>query len=246
MLTYLRVEIRRMFRNVRYLVFTLLMPVLLYVVFSKSAGDGGGAQVRGLPFTVYFMVSMAAYAGSLAATFTGGPRLALERVGGWTAQLRVTPLPTWGYLATKAATALLLALPSIALVALVAALTNSIHLSAGHWLGFLAGVWLAVVPFAALGIMIGYLLDPNSAQPVTVLSLLGLSILGGLFTPVEAMPRTMREIAHALPTYHLGDIGWRAVSGLAPTASDVAVLAAWAAAFAVVAGWRYRRAGVTV
>src|SRR6266536_1670823 len=74
MLTYLRVEIRRMLRNVRYLVFSLVMPVLLYVVFSKSAGGGAGL-VRGIPFAVYFMVSMAAYAGSLAATFTGGPRL---------------------------------------------------------------------------------------------------------------------------------------------------------------------------
>jgi ABC-2 type transport system permease protein len=243
--TYLRVEFRRTLRNPRYLLFTLAMPVIFYLVFSKSAGDADGAMIDGIPFPVFFLVSMAAYSGSLAATFAGGPRLAIERTSGWTAQLRVTPLPTWGYLSTKVLTAMALALPAIGLVSVVAALTNPIHLSAGRWVAMILGTWLATVPFAALGIMIGYLLDPSSAQPVTVLSLVGMSILGGLFTPPQALPPTMHRIAEVLPTYHMGQIGWHAVAGLSPALVDVAVLAAWTVVFAMVAAWRYQRAAVT-
>jgi ABC-2 type transport system permease protein len=56
------------------------------------------------------------------------------------------------------------------------------------------------------------------------------------------MSETMRRIAHLLPSYHLADLGWRAVAGQAPIANDGLILLAYTLVFAGLAAWRYRRA----
>ena len=103
-------------------------------------------------------------------------------------------------------------------------------------------LWVGTLPFAAFGIPVGYLLDPDTAQPVTVVVTIALALLGGLWQPTANMTEAMRQIAHLLPSYHLADLGWRAVAGQPPIASDGLVLLAYTAVFAGLAAWRYRRA----
>lgn len=50
----------------------------------------------------------------------------------------------------------------------------------------------------------------------------------------------MRDVAHMLPTYHLGDLGWNIVARRAFDPVDVLVLAGYGIVFAVLAAWRYR------
>jgi ABC-2 type transport system permease protein len=239
MLTYLKTEILRVLRNRRYVILALAVPVGFYLLFGKLGDDG--RPVRGSGVTSFFMVSMAAYSAMLAVLFMGGARLAAERAGGWTRLLRVTPLPPWGYLAVKALAAMTIALPSILLVGATGFVAGPVRLGAGAWAELVLLMWLGTLPFAALGVLIGYLFDADTAQPVTVVSALLLSLLGGMWIPTARMPDTMRQIAHVLPGYHLADLGWRAVAGQAPVLADGLVLLAYGAAFAALATWRYRR-----
>jgi ABC-2 type transport system permease protein len=180
----------------------------------------GTGTVRGVGVTTFFMVSMAAYSAMLAVVFMGGARLAAERTRGWTQLLRVSPLPAWGYLATKLAAALCLALPAIVLVAVTAAIVGPVRLGAGAWAQMVLLLWVGTLPFTAFGILVGYLLDADTAQPVTVVTTIALALLGGLWQPTAAMSQTMREIAHLLPSYHLADLGWQAVAGQPPIAAS--------------------------
>ena len=50
----------------------------------------------------------------------------------------------------------------------------------------------------------------------------------------------MHAVAHVLPTYHLGDLGWNIVARRAFDPVDVLVLAGYGAVFAALAAWRYR------
>ena len=77
---------------------------------------------------------------------------------------------------------------------------------------------------------------------MTVVTTIALALLGGLWQPTATMNETMCQIAHLLPSYHLADLGWRAVAGQAPIATDGLVLAAYTLVFAALAAWRYRRA----
>ena len=92
MIAFLRFEIVRTLRNVRFLVFLIAFPVLLYLIYAKQTGTSQGLTVAAI-----LMVSMAVWSGMGSAMFATGPQLAKERQNGWMRQLRVSPIsaPRW-------------------------------------------------------------------------------------------------------------------------------------------------------
>jgi hypothetical protein len=163
---------------------TVVFPVAFYVLFTRVLT--GGARL-GNDERAFLMVSMAAY-GAIGATLSAAVRVAMERTNGWTRQLRVTPLPALGYVTTKLVTAYLAAIPAILLVMLAAMTVNQVALPPTTWLATLVALSLGVLPFAALGVAIGYVFDESTAQLVFTVSFVGLSVLGGLWTPISTFP----------------------------------------------------------
>src|SRR3569623_1627259 len=88
-LTFLGLEIRRVLRNRRTLIFMVVMPVVFYLAFGTSTKTYG----NGMSVTIqqYEMVSLALY-GAMTACTSGGSMVAVERALGWRRQLRLTPL----------------------------------------------------------------------------------------------------------------------------------------------------------
>jgi ABC-2 type transport system permease protein len=240
LLAYLRLEIRRSLRNRRYLIFTVVFPVLLYVMYTAVVpADSSGGTLDGLTWPVYFLVSMAAY-GAIGAAMSQAVPVAMERRQGWARQLRVTPLSSRAYVAVKVLSAVLLTVPALVLVGLAGALINHVPIAVGPWLVTIAVMAVASVPFAALALLLGYLLDPESAQGGMVLTYFSLAILGGLFAPLESLPDAIATIGRMLPSSHFASLGRDLVAGRLPDPVDVAVLAAWAIALGALAAWRFR------
>jgi ABC-2 type transport system permease protein len=164
----------------------------------------------------------------------------LERNSGWTRLLRVTPLPPLGYVITKLVTGYLTAVPSILLVMAAGAYVNDVSLSPATWLATFALLTLGVLPFAALGVAIGYVFDESTAQMTFTIAFIGMAILGGLWTPISQFPDTLATIGRMLPSYHMANLGWSAVAGRAPDIGDVLALVAYGAVFIAIVAWRYR------
>jgi ABC-2 type transport system permease protein len=61
-----------------------------------------------------------------------------------------------------------------------------------------------------------------------------------MWWPFQLMPRAMRYIGEATPSYHFANIGWRIVSGDAPRVSDLAVVALYAIVLGAITMWKYR------
>lgn len=233
--TYLALEIRRVTRSPRFLIFTVGFPVLLFLLYvGIFAKDPGTKAV--------LMVSMTSFGAMAAALFTG-TRVALERASGWQRQLRLTPLSGAGYLTAKAATGMTLALAPVVLVPLVAALAEGVSLDASGWLRATLGVWLAAIPFALIGLLIGQVGTADSTQPITQLVMLPMALLGGIFIPVDAMPHWLLNIAQVLPTYWMGQIGRGALTPELSTGlgKDVLILGAWTVVLSFVVIRRYRK-----
>ncbi|HWC80996.1 MAG TPA: ABC transporter permease [Pseudonocardiaceae bacterium] len=237
----LRLEIRRMLADKRFLILMLCLPIGMYLLFTNLFGN---QPQSGPPAALELMISMAAMGSIGAAMMTTGPRIAQERGNGWLRQLKIMPIRPGTVIGAKLLSAMLSAIPAIALVDLTAVLDHGVRLSAGQWLGIGALLLLGTAPFAALGAVIGYLTDDASAFAVMYGLLIFLSAIGGLWMPVSALPSALRDIARVLPSNRLADLGWRIVEGQAPLAADGLVLAAWLAGFTGLAVLGYRRANV--
>ncbi len=238
MRAYLRFELRRLVREPRLFVFTVLMPVLTYVVFT-GVGDVSG-QLEGVAAAAALMVGMAGY-GAIIGVLSVGVGVATERSEGWLRQLRLTPLHPVHVVAVKGFLATLTAIPSVITVGVAGRLEHNVQLSMGHWVAIVLAMWLGTVPFALLGLAFGYGVPPQIAQPVSFLVNFSLSVLGGLLVPVAVFPKTLRTVAHALPSNRYAELGWTAAAGHLPSGTGALVLAGWTVLFGALAAAAYRR-----
>ena len=240
-LTYAQLELRRAFRNRRYVMFGVGFPVLFYLLYTGILQRGQQAgTIEGTPWSAYFMVSMAAYGAMVAGLFSAQV-IAVERSQGWVRLLRVTPLPPAVYVGTKLLVSFVVTLPAVLLVTVAGVVVNHVDVAPLNLAEVVVALVIGSLPFAALGILLGYVLDSNSAQGGVMLTNFGLAILGGLWAPTASFPDALVTIAHVLPSFHFANLGWAAVAGRLPDVVDIAVLAGYTVVIGALVFWRYRR-----
>ncbi|HTZ45821.1 MAG TPA: ABC transporter permease [Jatrophihabitans sp.] len=233
---YLRHEIRRTFRNRKFFLFSLAIPLVLYYVMTAGHTDD---RIGTLHLAAYYMVSLAVW-GAVTGVVAAGSRISAERDAGWNRQLRLTALRPFGYFTTKTVTAYLVAIPT--LVALYAAgAADGVTMDAAHWATMIGWVLLGLLPFAALGIVLGLILNAEAMGPALVGVMVVVGLLGGIWTPVESYPAWLQALCHALPSYWITHAGQSALTGQAMSAQGGLVLAAWTGGIVVAGAHAYRR-----
>lgn len=233
--TYIGVELRRLARNRRTVIFTLVMPVAFFLLFG-TVSDYRTQSVGNGNVTAYVMLSMALY-GAILATTSGGASVSVERAQGWSRQLRLTPLRPTAYVLTKVVAAMVLGLVSIvATVAVGMARGAELDGSALVWCVLLA--WAGSSVFAAFGLFMGYLLPSENVMQVLGPVLALLSFAGGLFMPIE--DGIFATIAKFIPTYGLAQIVRGPLTGGDVSVWAVVNIVVWGAVFVAGAAWRFR------
>jgi ABC-2 type transport system permease protein len=234
----IKLELRRMVRNRRTVIFTLVMPAVFFLLFGTNAASRdervGGGNVTG-----YILVSMAVY-GAMLATTSGGAMVSIERAAGWSRQLRLTPLRPVAYVAVKLVLAMIIGAVSVVVAFVVGAFAGA-QLPAAAWVecGLLA--WACALVFAAFGLFMGYLLPSENVMQILGPALAVLSFAGGLFVPVDQLGHTFAVIAKFTPVYGVGEIARYPLTqegNLWLAGLNVVV---WTALFAGGAMWRFRR-----
>jgi ABC-2 type transport system permease protein len=234
--TYVRYEVLRTVRNRRFLIFSLVFPLVLFLTI---AGAHRTATADGIGFPLYYMTGMAAW-GSMTAVISSGARIAQERQVGWTRQLRITPLKTSTYFTAKVLTGYLMALFSIVVLALAGTLIG-VRLGAVGWLTMLGLLLVGLIPFAIMGIALGHLISVDSLGPAIggITSLFAL--LGGAFGQLVTSG-VLFTIVKCLPSYWLVQAGKSALEGgHVWTGEAWIVIAVWSLVLARVGVRVYRR-----
>jgi len=198
-MTYLRYELLRTVRNRRFFIISLAIPVVIYLIVAASS-HAKNLPGTGIPLKVYFMVSLAVF-GSMNAVLGAGTRIAAERTTGWNRQLRLTPLSTRAYFGTKVFTGYAVAGATIALLYVVGA-GFGVRLGAANWLEMTGYLLVGLVPFAALGILLGHLVTADAVGPTVGGASALLAFLGGVWFPVGTSG-VLYYVAQALPSYWL-------------------------------------------
>ena len=235
----IKLELRRMVRNRRTVIFTLIMPAVFFLLFgtsgdSKRESIGNGGNVTG-----YILVSMAVY-GAMLATTSGGAMVSIERAAGWSRQLRLTPLKPVAYIAVKLVLAMIIGAVSVAVAFAVGSVSGA-KLPMHAWIecGLLA--WVCALVFAAFGRFMGYLLPSENVMQILGPVLAVLSFAGGLFVPVDDLGHTFAVIAKFTPVYGVGEIARYPLTQDGNLWLAALNVVAWTTVFAVGAMWRFRR-----
>ncbi|MFY2788511.1 ABC transporter permease [Rhodococcus sp. MALMAid1271] len=238
--TFLRLEIRRLFRNKRTLIFTLVMPPVFFVIFGTQSDFKTDYAFAHGNVTGYIAISMAVY-GAMLATTSGGAMVSVERAQGWSRQLRLTPLKPVAYIITKVLVAMTMGAAAIVVVCVVAKFFGA-DMPIWVWLACAVIAWLGSAVFAAFGLFMGYLLPSENVMQILGPVLAFLALAGGLFVPLGDSG-WFPMLAKFTPLYGLATVA-RAPFTSADTGTLVIAvinLVVWAAVFVAGAALLFRK-----
>lgn len=241
-ITALSIEIRRLLRNRRTLIFTMIVPSVLFLLFglnSAYANEGNGRGTYG-NVSAYILISVALY-GAVLATTSGGAMVSIERAAGWSRQLRLTPLAPPAYIGIKMLTSLVLGLGSVAAVFIVGGLTGKPSMPIWLWIVGALCVWVGSLVFAAFGLFLGYLLPTENVMQFLGIIMMLLSFGGGLFIPLSSYPHTLQVIAEFTPLYGLNELVHAPLLNQGVHIAWAGNTVAWLVIFAGGAIWRFRK-----
>jgi ABC-2 type transport system permease protein len=233
-LLYARVETRQLLRFPAYWIPTLGFSAIALLLFGRHLERGEPERL---------LAGFAATALLTVAFFPFGVGIAAGRATPWESYLRTLPVTPGERLAGRVLSALAFGAATTAIVALVATTVYGAAPPAWRFAALVVALLLGSMPFALLGIALGYWLSPRAALPVANLLFLPLAIAGSLWArPDDGVPHEADVASQLLPTR-----SWIEVLDSIATGDDplplhhVVALAAWGAAFLALAGWGYRR-----
>jgi len=231
-------ELRRMVRNRRTVIFTLILPAVFFLLFGANSSYRHERIGQG-NVTGYVLISMAVY-GAMLATTSGGAMVSVERAAGWSRQLRLTPLKPAAYIAVKLVLAMIIGAVSVIVAFVVGAFAGA-ELPVSAWVecGLLA--WACALVFAAFGLFMGYLLPSENVMQILGPVLAVLSFAGGLFVPVDQLGHIFATISKFTPVYGVGEIARYPLTHAGNLWLAALNVVVWTAIFSVGAMWRFRR-----
>jgi ABC-2 type transport system permease protein len=236
----LRGELKLYARSRELAFFTFVLPLLFFLILGSAYGDEDIDGYRGAD---YLLTGMIGY-GAAATAFAGlAIVVVIRREEGILKRLRATPLPAPTYLAALLGTTILAFLVEVVvLVALGTTFLDAAFPKAVFSL--VLALLLGASAFAALGVGLTTLIRrAEGASAVINAIYLPLSFLSGAFFSQHSFPRFLTAIADLLPlSYFIDLMGAITLDGRAiwQEPLDVAVIAAWGVAGAVLAIRRFR------
>jgi ABC-2 type transport system permease protein len=236
---YMRFELFRTLRNRRVLIFSLAFPILLYVLIAAPNRGEGNLSGTGISAPLYFMIGLASF-GTMNAILSGGGRIAAERSVGWNRQLRITPLTAREYFGAKIVSSYTLAL--LSLFALYAAgIALGVHIALSNWVEMTLLIMVGLIPFAALGVLLGHLLTADSVGPAIGGTTAIFAFLGGSWFPITG-DGFIAQLAKELPSYWVVQASRAGLGVPHPWETQGwVVVAAWTVALIALAVRAYQR-----
>lgn len=220
-------------RQPAFAVPTIGFPALFFLFFAVPGYGAGEPELATALFAGFAVLGVA--------FFQFGVGIASDRASPWERYLRTLPVGPTARFAGRLLAALAFAGAAAATVVGVAFATVSPQLSPAAWAELCVALLGGAIPFALIGIALGYLVTPRSALPIANVVYLGLSFAGGLWTAPENLPASVERFSVVLPTRAYADLLAGAALGfpVEPRAWLVlglsTVIAGWLAV------WAYRR-----
>jgi ABC-2 type transport system permease protein len=234
-----RFEFVKLIRMPRFIIPVILFPLMFYVFFGLMFAQHRG----GISAATYLLGTYGAFGIIGATLFSFGVTVAVERGQGWMLVKRASPMPPFAYFFAKIITAMAFSVVIVALLFILGISLGGVSLSPATLLALGSVLVFGALPFCSIGLAIGYIAGSNSASAMVQLIYFPMSILSGLWIPIQVLPATVQHIAPYLPAYHLAQLalGTFGAGDGSATWTHVLALAGFTALALAVAAFGFRR-----
>ncbi len=233
---HVRANLLELLREPAFLVPTLGFPPLFFLFFAAPSvpeGDTVAAMAVVTQFVLFGVLGIV--------LFQFGVGIAEDRRRPWEPFLRTLPATVGVRFTARVLSALVFALVSVALTVVTGLLATDAGMPAGRWVLWLLVLVAGGVPFALLGIGLGYSARPKAVLPIiNVLYLVG-AFLGALWIPPQALPGIVQDISPFVPIRSYRDVVVAVATGGPFPVGHALALVGWTVVFAALAAWFYRR-----
>jgi ABC-2 type transport system permease protein len=247
--TQTRYGFKTLFRTPRVLVFSVLFPVLLLVLFCSIFTTGKNATVEFhghmVDTATYFTAGIMAYAVMTSAFSTLAVAITARRERGELKRLRGTPLPPWTFMVSQVLRSVLTVALMVAGLLLIGHFAFDVSIPGKTVPGLIVYDVLGTATFCTLGIALTALTPTEEvASTVAPFSAVILSFISGVFIPINSLPNWLQQVGRLFPLYHLADglqnTFFPTRAGIGLQASNVTSLLVWGFAGLVVAVRRFK------
>jgi len=247
--TQTRYGFKTLVRTPRVLVFSVLFPVLLLVMFNSifTSGTNSTVQFHGHRFdtATYFTAGIIAYAVMTSAFSTMAVAITTRRERGELKRLRGTPVAPWTFMVAQVLRTVVTVAAMVIALLLIGRLAFDVRIPGKTAAGLVVYLVLGTATMCTLGIAITAVTPTEEvASTLAPFTAVILSFISGVFIPINALPGWLRQIGQIFPLYHLADglqnTFFPVKGGIGLTGDNVTNLVIWGAAGLVVAVRRFK------
>lgn len=209
-------------KNLRLRLYTasvLSFPIMFYVLFGLVLNSK--EAIAGTRVPLYLIATYGTFGVMGASLFGTAAGLASDRGLGWLQVKRASPMPPFAYFCAKVVTSMVFSAIIVLALFTLGITLGGVRMPLGDFARLLGTLTAGSLPFSAMGLALGYFAGPNSAPPTINLIYLPMSFCSGLWVPFMFLPKVVREIALALPPYHLSQLALGVVGAGAHESSAV-------------------------
>jgi ABC-2 type transport system permease protein len=194
-------------KNLRLRLYTasvLSFPLMFYVLFGLVLN--AKEAIAGTAVPTYLIATYGTFGVMGASLFGTAAGLASDRGLGWLQVKRASPMPPFAYFIAKVVVSMIFSGIVVLALILLGFAFGGVRFPLGEMTKLVATLVIGSIPFSAMGLAIGYFAGPQSAPATINLIYLPMSFASGLWVPFMFLPKIVRQIALALPPYHLSQL----------------------------------------
>ncbi len=196
---------RIVWRNKRFFFFSLALPVIFYLLFTKVMNVGVPANVM-KEWQLNELVQMAIYSSLISSVIVVSNTLLEDREHHFTLFVRLTNNSYTRYYAGMLAVFLPLTILAVVVLGLVGILVNGVSASTVLWLSFIILLPLLSIPLVLMGMLISLASAANLVNLLNQITMFFMAIVSGLWWPIDMLPSWLQTIGKILPTYQISTI----------------------------------------
>jgi ABC-2 type transport system permease protein len=198
-----KTELLKMARLKQYSISTIAFPLMFYCFFGLAMGQYSQGAIS---ISKYLLATYGAFGVMGATLYAFGAGVAVERGLGWLEVKRASPMPPAAYFLAKGVVSVTFGALVVSLLFALGAIFGGVRMAPAQWLLMWGALVAGAIPFGAIGLAIGSFAGPNSAPGIVNMIYLPMGFLGGLWMPIEILPKALQHVAPWLPSYHFGQI----------------------------------------